>query len=73
MEYIIVLAPLLGSIIAGFFGKQLGSKLILILSSCLVLVSAILSLFLFYQTVVNDYSSNNLIFNWITSGNLNVN
>jgi len=73
MEYAIVLLPLLGSIISGFFGKALGSKQSQILTSLLVSVSAIISLYIFYEVLVNDYSSNKLIFNWITSGNFIVN
>jgi len=73
MEYAIVLFPLLGSIISGFFGKALGSKQSQILTSLLVSVSAIISLYIFYEVLVNDYSSNKLIFNWITSGNFIVN
>ena len=72
MEYIIVLIPLLGSIISGFFGKKIGEKISLILTSSFVLISAILSLIIFYDVFANNYSSNKLIFNWITSGNFNV-
>ena len=73
MEYGIVLLPLLGSIISGFFGKKLGSKASQILTSAFVSISAILSLFIFYEVVAHNYSSNKLIFNWISSGNFNVN
>ena len=73
MEYTIVLLPLLGSIISGFFGKKLGAKLCQILTSSFVSISAILSLFIFYKVFVQDYSSNKLIFNWIGSGDFHVN
>jgi len=73
MEYAIVLLPLLGSIISGFFGKKLGAKSCQILTSLFVSISAILSLFIFYEVVVQDYSSNKLIFNWISSGDFHVN
>ena len=73
MEYAIVLLPLLGSIISGFFGRTLGSKFCQILTSLFVFISAIFSLFIFYKTLLHDYSSNKLIFNWISSGNFNVN
>jgi NADH-quinone oxidoreductase subunit L len=73
MEYIIVLLPLLGSIISGFFGKKLGAKLCQILTSSLVSISAILSLFIFYKVFVQDYSSNKLLFNWISSGDFHIN
>ena len=73
MEYAIVLLPLLGSIVSGFFGKKLGAKLCQILTSSFVSISAILSLFIFYKVFVQDYSSNKLIFNWISSGDFHVN
>ena len=73
MEYAIVLLPLLGSIISGFFGKRLGAKSCQLLTSSFVSISAILSLFIFYEVFVQDYSSNKLIFNWISSGDFHVN
>ncbi len=73
MEYAIVLLPLLGSIVSGFFGKKLGAKVCQILTSSFVSISAILSLFIFYKVFVQDYSSNKLIFNWISSGDFHVN
>jgi len=73
MEYAIVLLPLLGSIISGFFGKRLGAKSCQILTSSFVSISAILSFFIFYDVLTQDYSSNKLIFNWISSGNFHVN
>ena len=73
MEYAIVLLPLLGSIISGFCGKRLGAKSCQILTSSFVSISAILSLFIFYEVFVQDYSSNKLIFNWISSGDFHVN
>ena len=73
MEYAIVFLPLIGSIISGFFGKKIGDKHSQILTSFLVAVSGILSLFIFYQVLTEGYSSNKLIFNWISSGDLVVN
>ena len=73
MEYIIVFAPLLGALVATFSSNFLKDKQIQIITRSLVLLSAILSLIIFYQTLFNGYTSNNLIFNWITTGNFNVN
>jgi len=73
MEYAVVLLPLLGSIISGFFGKRLGAKSCQILTSSFVSISAILSFFIFYDVLTQDYSSNKLIFNWISSGSFHVN
>jgi len=72
MEYLILLLPLFGSIISGFFGKILGQRSCEILTSLFVSISTVLSLFIFYKTLSQDYSSNKLIFNWISSGEFNV-
>ena len=73
MEYIVIFLPLIGAFISGFYGKQLGDKYTQILASLLVSISGIISLFIFYEVFKNDYSSNKLIFNWISSGNFSVN
>ena len=73
MEYAIVFLPLIGAFISGFFGKRLGDKYCQILTSSLVAISGILSLFIFYDVLTQNYSSNKLIFNWISSGNFHAN
>ena len=73
MEYAIVFLPLLGSFISGFFGNKLGDKHCQILTSLLTAISGIFSIFIFYKVLVDDYSSNKLIFNWISSGDFHVN
>ena len=59
MEYAVVFLPLIGSFISGFFGKRIGDKYCQILTSTLVAVSGILSLFIFYKVLSQDYSSIN--------------
>ena len=39
----------------------------------LVALSGILSLYIFYEVLINDYSTNRLIFKWISSGDFLVN
>jgi len=73
MEYLIITLPLLGSIISGFFSKPIGSKQCQLITSSFVSISGIISLYIFYQVIVNDYQTNKIIFNWISSGNFNVN
>ena len=73
MEYLIVLLPLFGATISGFFGRKLGSKVSQGLTSLFVSISAILSFFIFYKVFIHDYSSNKLIFKWISSGDFLVN
>jgi NADH-quinone oxidoreductase subunit L len=73
MEYVIILLPLLGSTISGFFGKKIGVKTCQLLTSSFVSIAAILSLYIFYKVFLQEYSENKIIFNWITSGTFDVN
>ena len=73
MEYIIVFLPLIGSVISGFFGKRIRARPCQILTSSFVAISGILSLFIFYKVLTQGYSSNILVFNWISSGDFIVN
>ncbi len=73
MEYAIVFLPLIGSLVSGFFGKKFGDRNSQVLTSSLVLISAILSIFIFYEVITQGYSSNKHIFNWISSGNFKIN
>jgi len=73
MEIFLLFLPLLASITSGFFGKYIGDRKSEIITSTFVSISAFLSLFLFYQVIVNHYESNVTIATWINSGTLNVN
>ena len=73
MEYLILFLPLLGSIISGFFGKNIGQKNSEYLTSILVSVSAILSIVIFYYVIFENYENKIILATWINSGSLNVN
>ncbi|MDA9974543.1 NADH-quinone oxidoreductase subunit L [Candidatus Pelagibacter sp.] len=73
MEFALLFLPLLASIISGFFGKFIGDRNSEIITSIFVSISALLSLILFYQVIVNGYSNNVVIATWINSGTLDVN
>ena len=73
MEYIIVFLPLLAAIISGFFGKFVGERISEILTSLFVSISAILSIFVFYNVLSLNYENNLVVASWINSGSLNVN
>ena len=65
MEFSLLFLPLLASIISGFFGKFIGDKNSEIITSIFVSISALLSLILFYQVIVNGYENNVVIATWI--------
>ena len=73
MEFALLFLPLLASITSGFFGKFIGDRNSEIITSVFVSISALLSLTLFYQVIVNGYENNVVIATWINSGALDVN
>ncbi|MDC0518275.1 NADH-quinone oxidoreductase subunit L [Candidatus Pelagibacter sp.] len=73
MEISILALPLIASITSGFFGKFIGDRNSEIITSLLVTISAILSVFVLYEVIVNQYQVNITIATWISSGTLNVN
>jgi hypothetical protein len=70
MELSIIFFPLIASIISGFFGKYIGDRNSEIVTSVLVFISALLSIFVLYQVIVNQYEENIVIATWITQGHL---
>ena len=73
MELSILFLPLAASIISGFFGKYIGDRNSELVTSILVSISAILSIFVLYQVIFNQYEENIVIATWINSGSLDVN
>jgi len=73
MEISILILPLIASIISGFFGKYIGDRNSEIVTSALVSISALLSINVLYQVIVNQYENNIVIATWINSGSLDVN
>ena len=72
MEIALLFLPLVASITSGFFGKYIGDRNSEIITSLFVSISSILSLFLFYNVIVNQYESNITIASWINSGTVRV-
>ncbi len=73
MEISIIALPLIASIISGCFGKLIGDRSSEIVTSLLVTIAAILSAFVLYEVIFNDYQDNIVIATWINSGTLDVN
>ena len=72
MEYAVIFLPLLSSVVT-YFGKGLGNLFSQIFSCLMVSIAAIISVVIFYDGLINNNYGNYLIFEWINSGNLNVN
>ena len=73
MEKLIIFLPLIAAIISGFLVKIIGNKASQITTSLFVSISALLSIYVFYDVINNDYSNNVVIAKWISSGLLDVN
>tara|TARA_Y100001933_G_scaffold238718_1_gene262692 strand:+ start:236 stop:2167 length:1932 start_codon:yes stop_codon:yes gene_type:complete len=72
MVYLIVFLPLLGSIIAGFWGRRLGDKLSLYLTSTLLLISMALSWITFWQLSSNHVDKIYPLMEWMNVGDFNI-
>ena len=72
MEYAILFLPLLGSLI-GYFGRSLTRLFSEITTSLFVSISAVLSIFVFWNGIQNNIYGNYLIFEWISSGEFTAN
>ena len=72
MVYLIVFLPLLGSIIAGFWGRRLGDKISLYLTSSLLLISMILSWITFWQLSSNHVDKVYPLMEWMNVGDFSI-
>ncbi|MEE8295953.1 MAG: NADH-quinone oxidoreductase subunit L [Sphingomonadales bacterium] len=73
MYHLIVFGPLVGFLLAGLFGKQLGDRGSQIVTSGLLVISAIASMFAFYDVVVNGNVQTITVMEWVRSGSLDFN
>ena len=68
MEVVLVFAPLVGAIAAGFFGRMLGDRNSQYVSCGLMLLSALLSIIIFFDVAIGGNAYTTEIFTWIDSG-----
>jgi len=73
MEYIAVISPLLGALIAGLFGKQIGDKGAQFITCSLMVASAFASVMLFGEVNFEGATRTIQLFTWISSGDLTLN
>jgi len=72
MYLAIIILPLLGSIVSGFFGRKVGvSGAQLITCSC-VIITTILAILAFFEVGLNNIPVSIQLFRWIDSESLNV-
>lgn len=66
----ILLFPLLGSLIAGFWGKKIGQKVSHSVTSAGVFIALALSCYVFKLVVLEGHTYNGNVYTWAVSGNL---
>ncbi len=70
MYQAIVFLPLLGAIFAGFFGRLVGARASEVVTTSLVLVTALISWFAFYQVGIQGHEVRIELIRFINSGSL---
>ena len=70
MVYAILFLPLLGSILAGLFNKQIGDKTSQILTSTFIVIGACLSILILLRTIEHAEVLQYPIFDFVNSGSL---
>ena len=72
MYLALIVLPLLGSIVSGFFGRKVGVSGAQLITSSSIFVTTILSLIAFFEVGLNNISVSIELFRWIDSESLNV-
>src|SRR5688572_14692366 len=70
MYQAIVFLPLIGAIFAGFFGRLAGARASEVVTTTLILITALLSWFAFYQVGIDGQEARIELFPFIDSGEL---
>ena len=73
MAYLLVFLPLIASFIVGIFGRYLGDKLSQLITCSAVSISALISIYFFFDVGIESNVYNYKIANWISSGKLDLN
>ncbi len=70
MYSVIVFLPLLGAIIAGFFGRMIGARACELVTCGFLIIAALLSWLAFFNVSFGGTETKVLVFRWLTSGAL---
>jgi NADH-quinone oxidoreductase subunit L len=68
----IVFLPILGAIIAGFFGRFIGARPSELVTSGFLVITAVLSWIVFWQVGLGHETAKITLMRWVTSGDLDV-
>ena len=73
MYIIFILGPFISFIVSAFFSSKLGAKGTAYLTTQLLGVTALISIFIFYEIILCDSTCHLTLFNWFDAGLLNIN
>ena len=68
MDVAIVVLPLVGAIIAGLFGRQIGDRGAQIVTCALMVIAAILAVPVFIDVAIDGNTQVVELFTWVASG-----
>ncbi len=68
----IVFLPLLGALIAGFFGRMIGPRPSELITSSFLVIAAVLSWIVFWQVGIGHATDKVTLMRWVSSGELDV-
>lgn len=72
MYLVIIVLPILGSIVSGFFGRKVGVSGARLITSLSVVLTTIIAVFAFLEVALNNICVSIWLFRWIDSESLNV-
>jgi len=72
MYLAIIVLPLLGSIISGFFGRKIGVQGAQIITCSSVIVTTLIAILAFIEVGLNNIPVSIQLFRWIDSESLNI-
>ena len=73
MAYLLIFLPLAASCVAGFFGRTIGDKKSQLITCSAVTISALISIYYFFDVALGKQIYNYKIINWISSDKLILN
>ncbi len=68
----IVGLPILGALIAGFFGRAIGARASEVVTTTCLMIAAVMSWIVFWQVGIGGQTSKVTLLRWVTSGDLDV-
>ncbi|HTK85980.1 MAG TPA: proton-conducting transporter membrane subunit, partial [Patescibacteria group bacterium] len=72
MELLAVFPPLIAFILTGLFGKQMGDRAAQFITCAGMILAAAVSIYLFYDVILDSQPRTVMLAHWISSGDFNV-